>query len=134
MYADVSYEHRLLELLKGKSPLERARFLMQYAAAHGRKYERCYDAKGYKRRLRKPKEKLMDQTSLDNLLTEDAAQCHAMRAAGGVKAETMTTATAKAIAAGIDLKTILAAALSGYLTGGLAGAIAAVLALVIPKP
>lgn len=114
----------------------RLKFLIRYATAYGKTWEHYVDAKGrhHRRRKRNPKEKLMDQSSLDNLLTEDAAQCHAMRAAGGVKAETMTTATAKAIAAGIDLKTILAAALSGYLTGGLAGAIAAVLALVVPKP
>ncbi len=75
----------------------------------------------------------MNQGTLEALLDEDQRVAAAPRGAGAHH-DTMTTATAKAIGAGFDLKTILAAALSGYLTGGLQGAIAAVLALLIPKP
>lgn len=67
---------------------------------------------------------------LTTCLDDDERDSHAMQASGTKPtADTLSTATAKAIAAGISLKAILAAALSGYISGGLAGAIAAVLAL-----
>ena len=74
------------------------------------------------------------QAQMQAMLDEDSAECHKMKAAPGGAKDTLTTATAKAVAAGFDLKSILAAALSGYISGGLSGAIAAVLALLVPKP
>jgi len=72
---------------------------------------------------------------LQALLDDDHAECHRMQSAGTPR-ETVSSATAKALAGGISLKTVMAAIMAALSGGGGAQAIiAAILALLTqPKP